>query len=417
MQPATLAAAEGQAVAASRRRRALSAFAHHDFRYLLVGTMGSQMGDWIQTVGQGWLVYQLTGSAAQLGIFSFIRGLAVLLVTPFGGAIADRTNRRNLLSISTFVGALTAVVLAVLVVTGWIQIWHLYVTAVLDGLVASVSQPTRQVMVYDVVGADDLTNAIALNAVGSNITRIIGPSMGGLLIGTLGVSSCFFAQAAAYVVASAATFLIRTQGTRSTSHTSVVHSIVEGIGYSVRHRTVLTLLVIATIPSLLVYPYLRFLPIFAENVFHIGAFGYGMLLTGIAFGSIAGAAWVAQLGDYRYKGWAMMLGNLGYMLFLGFFAEAHQIALAFACLIVAGVANTVYNTFNQTLLQFEIEDEYRGRVLALYLTFSAITPFGALIMGLMIDAWSAPAVVFAWCMLGVLLQLAIIVQSRRIRSL
>jgi predicted MFS family arabinose efflux permease len=402
---------------APRRRRMLSAFAHHDFRYLLAGTMGSQMGDWIQTVGQGWLVYQLTGSAAQLGVFSFIRGLSVLVITPFGGAIADRMNRRTLLSSSAFLAALSAVMLAVLVATGLIRLWQLYVTAVLDGLVVSVSQPTRQVMVYDVVGTDDLTNAIALNAMGVNLTRIVGPSLGGLLIGTLGVSSCFFGQAIAFVIASASTFLIRNERARVTTTAPVLSSIAEGVRYTVHHRTVLTLLAIATIPSLLVYPYLRFMPVFATSVYHVGGLGLGVLLTAIGFGSIAGAAWVANLGAFEHKGWAMMIGNVVYMAFIGFFAIAHNVIAAFACLVVAGLANTVYNTFNQTLLQFNIEDEYRGRVLALYLMFSAITPVGALLMGPMMDAWGAPWVLFSWCALATLLQLALMARSSRMRAL
>lgn len=416
MQTATLTAAERDSADLSRRRRALSAFSHPDFRYLLIGTMGSQMGDWIQTVGQGWLVYLLTGSAAQLGIFSFIRGVAVLTVTPFGGAIADRTNRRNLLSIATLVGAITAVALAILVVTGAVRIWQLYITAVLDGLVASVSQPTRQVMVYDVVGAEDLTNAVALNAMFGNITRIVGPSLGGLLIGVTGVSSCFFAQAGAYVIASGATFLIRTPGTKSGEQGSVLRSIGEGVRYALSHHTVLMLLIIATIPSFFVYPYLRFMPVFA-NELGVGALGYGVLLSGIGFGSIAGAAWLAGFNTFHHHGWAMMAGNAIYMAFIAVFAVSGNFWLAMGCLLIAGVANTVYNTFNQTLLQFNIEDDYRGRVLALYLTFSAITPLGALLMGLMIDRWSAPPVLFCWCAVATLLQLAILVRSKRMRAL
>jgi len=148
--------AEEPLAAVPAHRGALSAFAHHDFRYLLAGTMGSQMGDWIQTVGQGWLVYLLTGSAAQLGVFSFIKGIAkgiaVLVVSPFDGAIADRMTRRNLLSSSALVAAIIAVLLAVLVSTGQVRVWHLYVTAVIDDLVVGIVQPARQVMVYDCNG-------------------------------------------------------------------------------------------------------------------------------------------------------------------------------------------------------------------------------------------------------------------------
>jgi hypothetical protein len=159
------------------------------------------------------------------------------------------------------------------------------------------------------------------------------------------------------------------------------------------------------------------MPLFAEKVLHVGSFGYGMLLTAVGFGSIAGAVWVAVIGSFRRTGWAMMLGNAIYMAFIGFFAISQQIVLAFAFLVIAGVANTVYNTFNQTLLQFNIDDEYRGRVLALYLTFNAITPLGALLMGIMIDTFDAPTIVFGWCMVATGLMCLIMLRSRRMRLL
>jgi predicted MFS family arabinose efflux permease len=158
------------------------------------------------------------------------------------------------------------------------------------------------------------------------------------------------------------------------------------------------------------------MPVFA-SVLGVGALGYGVLLSGVGIGSIAGAAWVAGMSDFRRQGWAMMAGNAIYMAFIAVFAVAGNFWLALACLAIAGVANTVYNTFNQTQLQFNIADDYRGRVLALYLTFSAITPLGALLMGLMIDRWSAPPVLFCWCAAATLLQLAIMVRSKRMRAL
>lgn len=405
------------AAAPSRRSRALSAFNHPDYRYLLIGTMGSQMGDWIQTVGQGWLILLLTHSAAQLGIFGFVRGAAILLVTPFGGVIADRTNRRNLLVVSTAVGALSACVLAILVATGLIRVWELYITGIVDGLVASVSQPVRQVMVYDVVGPDDLTNAVALNAIGSNLTRIVGPSVGGLLIGFAGVASCFFGQAACYVVASAATFLIRTQGLRPLGQSSVLRSLREGARYIAAQPLIQLLLLTAIIPSLLVYPYVRFMPVFATDVLHSGAVGYGILLTGVGFGSVVGAAGVAWMTEFRYKGLAMLIGNTIYMAMIAAFALAHIFALAFAFLVLAGIANTVYNAYNQTLLQWNIEDAYRGRVLALYLTGTNVTPIGALIMGFLITAWGPSTVVAGFSGVAAVLLLLITFLSPTLRRL
>jgi predicted MFS family arabinose efflux permease len=399
------------------RRRNLGAFRHRDFSFLLIGTMGSQMGDWIQQVGQGWLVYQLTGSAAQLGIFAFVRGMAVLFITPFGGAIADRLNRRHLLTLSTTLGACNATVVAVLVASGHIALWQLYFTTVVDGVVASIGLPARQVMVYDVVGPDDLTNAIAINAMGNNIVRILGPSLGGLLIGVTGLSTCFFAQAVAYAIAAVATVLIRTNSVRVLTRSSVIGNIAEGARYMARDSLVVTLLLVTLVPSLLVYPYVGFTQVFAEKVFHVGASGYGILLTGVGFGSIAGAAWVASHASFRKSGWAMLITDVVYMLCIVAFALSYNFWLGFAFLVLAGVANSIYNTYNQTLLQLNISDEYRGRVLSLYLTLSAVTPIGSLLMGWMISRFAAPGVVAGWALAGALLMLLVTQRSRRARAL
>lgn len=403
--------------ARTAKRRSLSAFRHRDFSFLLIGTMGSQMGDWIQQVGQGWLIYQLTGSAAQLGIFAFVRGMAVLLITPFGGAIADRFNRRHLLTLSTTLGALNATLVAVLVATGHIAVWQLYFTTVIDGIVASIGLPARQVMVYDVVGPDDLTNAIAINAMGNNIVRILGPSLGGLLIGVTGLSTCFFAQAAAYAIAAVATVLIRTNNERSIGRFAVLSNIAAGARYMARDSLVVTLLLVTLVPSLLVYPYVGFMQVFAENVYHVGASGYGILLTGVGFGSIAGAAWVAGNASFRKSGWAMLITDVVYMLCIVAFALSPTFLLGFAFLVLAGVANSIYNTYNQTLLQLNISDEYRGRVLSLYLTLSAVTPIGSLLMGWMISRLGAPGVVASWALAGALLMLVVTQRSKRTRAL
>jgi MFS transporter, DHA1 family, staphyloferrin A biosynthesis exporter len=401
----------------ARRRRRLGAFQHRDYSYLLIGTMGSQMGDWIQSVGQGWLVFQLTNSAAQLGIFAFVRGMAVLLITPLGGAIADRLNRRHLLTVATALGAINATVVAVLVASGHIALWQLYFTSCVDGVVASLGLPARQVMVFDVVGPDDLTNAVAINSMGNNIVRILGPSLGGLLIGTTGLSSCFFAQALAYLVAVGATLLIRTNSMRAVGRISVFGNIVDGVRYMAKDSLVVTLLLVTLLPSLLVYPYVSFMQVFAEDVYHVGAGGYGILFTGVGFGSIAGAAWVASHASFRRSGWMMLLTDIIYMLCIVAFALSPYFYLGFFFLILAGVANSIYNTYDQTLLQLNISDDYRGRVLSLYLTLSAVTPIGSLAMGAMISSFGAPGVVAGWAMAAALLMTIVTMRSKRARAL
>ena len=413
--PTTVVAGTGSP--APKRLSRLGALRHRDYRYLLIGTMGSLMGDWIQSVGQGWLVYILSGSAAQLGIFAFVRGVAILAVMPCGGAIADRVNRRTLLVISTTLGALNATLLAVLVVTHHIALWQLYFTSIIDGTVASIGLPARQTMVYDVLGAEDLANGIALNAMGGNIVRIIGPSLGGLLIGVTGLSSCFVAQASSYAIATVAMFLIRTRGGQTSTRVSIIKSIADGVRYTAHESLMLTLLLVTLVPSLLVYPYVGFMPVFAEKVWKVGASGNGILLTGVGFGSIAGAAWVASHANIRRRGLIMFVSNIVYMLFVVAFATSPFFLLGFSCLIFAGVANSIYNTYNQTLLQLYVDDEYRGRVLSLYLMLSAITPVGSLAMGTMIDHFGARGVVAGWALVAALLMALITLRAKHARAL
>ena len=215
-------------------------------------------------------------------------------------------------------------------------------------------------------------------------------------------------QAAAYILAGAATFLIRNEPRpghvparlQPIERASVLDSIGEGFRYSLRrHRTVLLLLLVGMIPSLLVYPYLRFVQVFAINIFHVGGLGYGILFTGVGVGSLAGAAWIARHSAFERQGLEMLWGNVVYMCGIAAFAIVRQVEIAFAFLIIAGVANTLYNTLNQTLLQFNIEDEYRGRVLALYLTLNSVTPNRRPRDGSDDRSLGRPvAIVFAWCL-------------------
>lgn len=410
----------GERVSASGQARRISTFAslaNRDFRYLLAGTMGMQIGSWSQTIGQGWLIHELTHSAVQLGLISFIRGIAMLAASPFGGLVSDMFDRRGAVISGTLLAALNGLVLAVLVATGAIEVWHLYVMAAIDGVLNALNQPARQALVYDVVGKEELTNAVALSSVGGNIMRVIGPSLAGALIGISGVAACFIFQGVCYVLSAVVSLLIRPVPRGDRRIASLKDSLLGGFSYARHHRTIVLLLLVSMIPSLLVYPYVGFVPVFASDVLHVGAFQYGVLMTAVGVGSIPGAFVAANMSHVTNKGWILIVTSAGYMAMIAAFALSPWFALAFACLVAAGVANAIQNTLNSTLVQFSVSDEYRGRVSALYFMTGGLTPFGSLAMGGLIALFGAPAAVSSFSILATLAVLALGVWSRQLRAM
>lgn len=389
-----------------------------DFRVLWAGTVGTGLGQWVQFVAQGWLIFDLTGSPFQVGAVGFTRGVTSLVVSPFAGAITDRFSRRSVLMVMTSLGATTAVVLATLIMMDKITVWVLYLTATLDGLAESVNQPARQVMIYDVVGAEDLPNAIAVSSLGGNTMRIAGPAIGGGLIGAFGVQAAFMVQAAAYVFSVFATSRIRTSGRPvKREAASVLRSVGEGLTYARSHPDVRLLIFMAGLPSLLVYPYVQFIPVFAADVLHVGSVGFGFLASAVGYGSIMGALLAANLTGLKKRGQILVWTTFIYMAFVTAFALSNVYALSFTFLVIAGIANSTYLMFNQVMIQLTVDDAYRGRVLSLYVMVGGLQPFSALVMGALIDVFGPQATVACYTGLAAAIVLAIGITSRRLRQI
>src|SRR4029079_1912144 len=181
-------------------------------RVLWIGNVGTMLGQWVQFAAQGYLVFHLTGSPFQVGAVGFVRGISSVTVAPFAGTVTDRFSRRSVLMVMTGISATAATLVATLIITHVIQVWMLYPLSALEGFGDAVNQPARQVMIYDVVGSEDLPNAVAVNSLGSNTMRIVGPSMAGALIGALGIQAAFIVQASAYAFSVFATSRIKTKG-------------------------------------------------------------------------------------------------------------------------------------------------------------------------------------------------------------
>jgi MFS family permease len=389
-----------------------------DFRVLWLGNVGTMLAQWVQFAAQGFLVFDLTGSAFQVGAVGFVRGISALAVAPFAGLVTDRFSRRAVLMAMTAASAAIAVVLTLLIVGDVISIWMLYPIAILEGVTDAVNQPARQVMVYDVVDEEDLANAVALNSLGSNTMRIVGPALAGALIAGAGLEVAFAVQAGAYAFSVVATSLIRTKGMpTSRTTTSVLRSMADGIDYARTNRDVLLLVVMAGIPALLVYPYVQYLPVFAADVLNVGSVGYGLIASAVGYGSIIGALLAANLTNVRRRGAVLLWTTLIYTALVTAFAMSSTFALSFAVLVVAGIANSTYLMLNQVMVQLTVDDEYRGRVLSLYVMVNGVTPFSALLMGALIGVFGAQATVAAFAGLATVVVALIGVTSSRLRAM
>jgi MFS family permease len=411
------AAGPAPTAALSRVAQAFSSLSVVNFRFLLGGTVAASFAMWMDQIGQGWLVAQLTNSAFQLGLVQFIRGVSVLLVSPFAGALSERVERRLLAGLASTVNGLLALAIGVLIVTGHIAMWQLYVTALIGGFSSSISNPVRQFLVFDAVGTKYLPNAIALNAMVNNMARVVGPGVAGFLI-AYNLSSAFFGESLFFMAATLSLAQLRLSQPASYEREPVLASVRLGAGYMLRHRLLLRLTLLQAIPSMLIFPYLQMVPLMAKNYLHVGSTGYGWLQTGVGIGSLVSALVVASFADVRHRGAIASVALLVYMAMILSFSFSRDYYLSLLLLIMGGMGLVVFSTFNQTLLQLHVEDDYRGRVLSLYTMSQGLNPLGALAMGFVASQFLGTAhAITAFCIVALVLAAASGVASKEVRSL
>ena len=403
--------------AGPRAGRAFRALSIVNFRFLLGGTAAASFAMWMGQIGQGWLVAQLTNSPFQLGLVQFIRGISILFIAPLAGAFAERVERRRLAGLASTVNGLSALAIAILIVTGNIAMWQLYVTAFIGGFSSSVYNPVRQFLVFDAVGPKHLPNAIALNAMVNNMARLVGPGLAGFLI-SFSVSSAFFGMFLFFMVATLTLIPLRLGWPAPREREPVLASIRLGAAYVLRHRLLLRLIALQAIPSMLIYPYLQMVPLMAKNYLHVGSVGYGWLQTGVGLGALVSVVLVATFADVRRKGAIASIALLFYMTMILAFSFSRDYFLSLSLLIMGGMGFVIFTTFNQTLLQLNVEDEYRSRVLSLYTMSQGLNPFGSLAMGFMASQFlGTPHAIAAFCLLALVLAALTGVASKEIRSL
>lgn len=367
----------------------LRALDERDYRVYFVGTLIAQVGTWMQTVSQSWLVLQLTDSPLLLGLVATFQFGPILLFSAFTGVLADRLTKRNLLVTTQAVQGCLALALGLLVWSGRSAYWHVATLAVCWGVVNALDFPARQSFVMELVGRDRMASAVGLSSASFNGARILGPAIAGVLIGRVGLSSGFLLNGLAFAVAIVT--LLRVPGRppppRGTA-TTFVHDLAEGVAYAARTRVVRFVLTLQVILSFCVFNFTVYVPLLARDVLGEGSEGFGFLMTSLGIGAVLAGLSLGALGsrEVPLAGIAVALGWTCACL-LGL-ALARQFWVAAVLLGVTGFAGTLVTAGCNTFLHLTVPDALRGRLMSLYtLVSSGIFPLGALFVGFVSEAW------------------------------
>lgn len=374
-----------------------SALHHRNFRLFWSGQLVSLIGTWMQTTGQAWLVLQLTHNAWLLGVVGALQFLPVMFFSLFGGVIADRVPKRTVLLFTQSFAAIQAFILWGLVFSGTVQLWHIFVLALLLGCTNALDMPTRQAFVTEMVGRQDLPNAIALNSSVFNMARIIGPGIGGLIIARFDVGPLFLLNAMSFIPVIISLSMIddrqlHAQVKRALDSDSAhgpLQSIREGLGYVAHTPTVLLIIAVVGVVSLFGINFNVALPLFADNVLNVGASGFGFISAAFGIGSLLSALWLAWRNQKPSIA-RMLICGLLFGVFEILFAISHIYLLSLLFIAAVGFAQIAFTATANTTLQMITPNYLRGRVMSVYmLVFTGTNPIGNLLVGGLSDSIGA----------------------------
>jgi MFS family permease len=364
------------------------ALSHRNFRLFWIGAFLSNVGTWMQAVAQGWLVLQLTNSAFWLGLDAFMATAPGFVFTLVGGVFADLIDRRRLLLYTQVVAGIAALGLAALVATGAVNRWMVLGFSFVTGCCMALASPSYLAMTYDLVGREDLANAIAMNSTQFQLSRVIGPALAGVAFRVFGLAGCFFANGLSFIAVILALWKVRT-GPHSAAPAHSVRDrrafwgdLVEGFRYVRNRPRVSALLTLSAVNSFFGAPYFSMVPIYARDIFHLGATGLALMMGTAGVGAFLGALLVAYLGDFKRKGWFVLGGATVFGLSIIGFALSSRLNLSLFFLFALGFALVVSVAITNTLLQKLVTDQMRGRVMSMFLlSFMGTMPVGNIIAG------------------------------------
>jgi MFS family permease len=379
----------------SRLSLALRALRNRNFRLFVAGQLISLVGTWMQVVAESWLVYRLTGSSLLLGSVGFASQFPVFLVAPLGGIVADRKNRQHILVMTQAASMVLALCYAGLTITGRISVPQIFVLAALLGIVNAFDIPARQAFLVDMVGREDLMNAIALNSSMFNGARIVGPAVAGVLVAAIGEGWCFFVNGVSYIAVITGLLLMTVEcRRRDITQTSPLEDLREGFQYVFHTRPIVWLMLLLAVVSLVGMPYAVLMPVFADKILHGGARGLGILMTFSGVGALCGALALAMRSGLKGLGRWVAVASGGFGASLVLFSLSRNFWLSAAILVPVGFSMMTQMASSNTLIQAMVPDELRGRVMSVYsMMFMGGAPFGAFFGGVLADHLGAPMAV------------------------
>ena len=387
--PTPGAAVPGRAATAFRALR------HRNFQLFFGGQIISLVGTWMQTVAQAWLIYRLTGSGALLGVLGFVGQIPIFLLSPLAGLVADRWLRRTVVIATQSASMLLAFILAALTMTGHITVWEIILLATLLGIVNAFDVPARQSFLIEMVGREDLLNAIALNSSMFNGARVAGPAIAGIVVALVGEGWCFLLNGISYLAVIAGLFLMRIPKSRPVHDGAApLEKLREGFRFARHTKPIRALLLLASLVSFMALPYTVLMPIFAVKILHGGASAYGTLMGAVGVGAMFGALVLAIRQQLRGLGNVVGFSATALGAALVLFGASHWFWISFVILVISGFTMMMQFTATNTLIQAMVPDQLRGRVMSIYaMMFLGMSPLGSLLAGMLADRIGAPVTV------------------------
>ncbi|CAN5557099.1 MFS transporter [soil metagenome] len=387
----------------NRRRRGATLFASggmfsslriYQFRILWFGMLFSMAAMQMNMVARSWLAYDITGSGVAIGLVALSMGAPRFFIAPIGGVAADRFDKRTLLAVTQTVRVGMALAVAVLVTMNLIELWHLLAVGVFHGLSASFMAPARTAFISDLVDDDELPNAIALDATGRNLNRVVAPAIAGMLI-WLTPALVFYVIAVFYILGTLSILRLPAAGPADASSDSMFRDAARGFAYTWSHRPLLLLLGLSITVVLLGMPFRQLLPVFQKDVFDVGPSALGIMYTAVGIGAILASLLVAYLSDSSKKQQILLVSGIGFGLSLSLFAISGSYLVALGLLTIVGFASQVFLTMNKTMLMIASDRAYYGRIMSIYMMGFSLMPIALLPMGTAVDAVGAPTTIAA----------------------
>lgn len=381
------------------------AFANGNYLRLWIANFLSYTPRWMQMTLLAWLILELSDSPWLVALIGFFSSMPMLFLGLLGGVLADRLNRQRLLVVLQAVNTVVSLLMTVALVTGTVQVWHGYLVVAVAGASWALATPSRRALLIDLLGTSGITNAVALDSVGMNGSRMIGPALGGALIALIGVTGGFVVTTISYALG---LMLLMTLRVNQVEHParqseSVARNLAEGLRYAGQNRIIKADIYITVIMNFLLFPYMQMVPVLARDVLHVGPTLMGLLQSAEGLGALVGSIAIASIASIRYYGRYFVIGSAIALLAVVGFSMSEWYILSFPMLLIVGMGTACFGTMQSTMVMLSASDEMRGRALGVISLAIGAGPLGSLVLGAVADAVSPVFAVRAHALLGVIL--------------